>query len=142
MALALDQPKPSARARQVQLSGTHFVKRFDSLSSSGSSAIVMSAVLLLPASSLQFREHTWIKVSASPSSTYGAIVETCYRVYPGECIGPATDADVAGRPDTKTQEAVFVHQTLANNTRLGMQDIQNTLLSGEVFRQIAASHRT
>lgn len=130
MLLAPEQPVPAPCVRQVQLTGMHLVQRFDSPSAS-SSAIVTSAVVLLPASGLQFREHSWIRITASPSSHCGAVVEKCYRVYPGEHRG---HADVAGRPDANTQEAEFVLQTLASNTRLGMQAAQNTLLSGKVFR--------
>lgn len=134
MALAPEQSSRASSVPPVQLTGMHLVQRFDSRSDS---EIVTSAVVLAPSSGLQFREHSWIKISAAPSPLSGAVVETCYRVYPGKRRG-----SISGEPpDTKEGEAAFVFQTLAGNTRLGMQAAQNELLSGELFRQVAAFYR-
>jgi hypothetical protein len=133
MALTPGQSPPANGVQPVQLSGMHLIRRFDSRSDHHSS-IITSAVVLAPSSGLQFREHSWINITAAPPLLSGALVETCYRVYPAERRGP----NGAHPPDAKEEEAAFVFQTLAGNTRLGMQSAQNELLSGELFRQVPA----
>lgn len=113
----------------VRLTGMHLIHRYGTFAT-GTSVVVTSAVVVFPPHGRVFREHKWMKVSplSSDPSRSTAVVETCYRVYPGECN------DSSGL-DAEDQDAAFYLRTLSANTRLVMQRDQNAQLAGEMFYQ-------
>lgn len=120
---------PFANELGVRVTGMHLIQRYGPYAD-GTSIVVTSAVVIFPPHGRVFREHKWIKVSPlSPgSSSPTAVLETCYRVYPGEC-------QPSSKPDDEDREAAFYLRTLSANTRLVMQRDQNAQLAGEMFYQ-------
>jgi hypothetical protein len=113
----------------VCLNGMHLIQRYGPYTD-GTSIVVTSAVVIFPPHGRVFREHKWIKVSpfSTSSSQPTTVLETCYRVYPGE-------RQSSSELDDEDRDAAFYLRTLSANTRLVMQRDQNAQLGGEIFHQ-------